>query len=31
MEKALKIIGYKWNLVIIWSLKDKTLRYTELQ
>ncbi len=31
MDKALKIIGYKWNLMIIWGLKDKTLRYTELQ
>ena len=31
MDKALKIIGYRWNLVIIWCLKDKTLRYTELQ
>jgi len=31
MDKALKIIGYKWNLVIIWALKDKTLRYTEMQ
>jgi DNA-binding HxlR family transcriptional regulator len=31
MDTALKIIGSKWNLVIIWSLKDKTLRYTELQ
>jgi len=31
MDKALIIIGYKWNLMIIWGLKDKTLRYTELQ
>lgn len=31
MEKALKIIGSRWNLVIIWCLKDKTLRFTELQ
>lgn len=31
MEKAFKIIGSRWNLVIIWCLKDKTLRFTELQ
>lgn len=27
----LEIIGNKWNLFIIWSLKDGTLRFTELQ
>jgi DNA-binding HxlR family transcriptional regulator len=31
METALKIIGNRWNLIIISSLKEKTLRYTELQ
>jgi DNA-binding HxlR family transcriptional regulator len=28
---VLEIIGNKWNLFIIWSLKDGTLRFTELQ
>ena len=28
---VLDIIGSKWNLFIIWSLKDGTLRFTELQ
>ena len=27
----LEIIGNKWNLFIIWSLKDGTLRFKELQ
>jgi DNA-binding HxlR family transcriptional regulator len=27
----LNIIGNKWNLFIIWSLKDGTLRFSELQ
>jgi len=29
--RVLEIIGNKWNLFIIWSLKDGTLRFTELQ
>ena len=29
--RVLDIIGSKWNLFIIWSLKDGTLRFTELQ
>jgi len=28
---VLEIIGSKWNLFIIWSLKDGTLRFSELQ
>jgi DNA-binding HxlR family transcriptional regulator len=28
---VLNIIGSKWNLFIIWSLKDGTLRFSELQ
>jgi len=28
---VLGIIGSKWNLFIIWSLKDGTLRFSELQ
>ena len=28
---TMEIIGSKWNLIIIWSLKNKTLRFTELQ
>ena len=29
--RVLEIIGSKWNLFIIWSLKDGKLRFTELQ
>ena len=29
--RVLEIIGSKWNLFIIWSLKDGTLRFSELQ
>ncbi len=29
--RVLGIIGSKWNLFIIWSLKDGTLRFSELQ
>ena len=30
-SRVLGIIGSKWNLFIIWSLKDGTLRFSELQ
>ena len=30
-KTVLHIIGNKWNLLIIWHLKDQTLRFTELQ
>jgi DNA-binding HxlR family transcriptional regulator len=30
-NRVLEIIGNKWNLFIIWSLKDGTLRFSELQ
>ena len=30
-KTVVRIIGDKWNLLIIWHLKDKTLRFTELQ
>ncbi len=30
-NKVLEIIGSKWNLFIIWSLKDGKLRFSELQ
>ena len=30
-SRVLEIIGNKWNLFIIWTLKDGTLRFTELQ
>jgi len=30
-NRVLNIIGSKWNLFIIWSLKDGTLRFSELQ
>ena len=30
-NRVLEIIGSKWNLFIIWSLKDGTLRFSELQ
>ena len=30
-NRVLGIIGSKWNLFIIWSLKDGTLRFSELQ
>ena len=29
--RVMGIIGSKWNLFIIWSLKDGTLRFSELQ
>lgn len=29
--RVLGIIGSKWNLFIIWSLKDGTMRFSELQ
>jgi len=29
--RVMGIIGNKWNLFIIWSLKDGTLRFSELQ
>ena len=28
---AMGIIGNKWNLLIIWHLRDQKLRFTELQ
>ncbi|WP_407355060.1 winged helix-turn-helix transcriptional regulator [Methanolobus sp. WCC5] len=31
VETALDVIGGKWKPLIIWNLKDRTLRYTELQ
>jgi DNA-binding HxlR family transcriptional regulator len=30
-KNVVEIVGNKWNLFIIWSLKDQTLRFTELQ
>jgi DNA-binding HxlR family transcriptional regulator len=30
-KTVMSIIGNKWNLLIIWHLKDQTLRFTELQ
>ena len=30
-KSVIGIIGNKWNLLIIWHLKDQTLRFTELQ
>jgi DNA-binding HxlR family transcriptional regulator len=30
-KTVIGIIGNKWNLLIIWHLKDQTLRFTELQ
>ncbi len=30
-NRILEIIGSKWNLFIIWSLKDGKLRFSELQ
>jgi DNA-binding HxlR family transcriptional regulator len=30
-EITVEIIGSKWNLMILWNLSDKTLRFTELQ
>jgi len=29
--RVLEVIGSKWNLFIIWSLRDGTLRFSELQ
>lgn len=29
--KVMEVIGSKWNLMIIWSLREKPLRFTELQ
>ena len=31
VESIVDIIGNKWNLVIIWYLRNATLRFTELQ
>ena len=28
---AMGVIGNKWNLLIIWHLRDQKLRFTELQ
>jgi DNA-binding HxlR family transcriptional regulator len=28
---VMEVIGSKWNLMIIWNLREKPLRYTELQ
>jgi DNA-binding HxlR family transcriptional regulator len=30
-KSVINIIGNKWNLLIIWHLNDRTLRFTELQ
>ncbi len=30
-KTVVEIVGSKWNLFIIWNLKDQTLRFTELQ
>ena len=31
MAHLLEVIGSRWNLLIIWSLNDHALRFTELQ
>lgn len=31
MLKPLQTLGNKWNLIIIWSIQDETLRFTELR
>jgi DNA-binding HxlR family transcriptional regulator len=31
MIKLLQTLGNKWNLIIIWNLRVKTLRFTELR
>jgi DNA-binding HxlR family transcriptional regulator len=31
INAAVEIIGSRWNLLIIWHLRDGTLRFTELQ
>ena len=31
LEITIKIIGSKWNLMILYKLSDQTLRFTELQ
>jgi DNA-binding HxlR family transcriptional regulator len=31
LNTAVEIIGSKWNLIIIWRLREGSLRFTELQ
>jgi DNA-binding HxlR family transcriptional regulator len=31
IDSVVDIIGRKWNLLIIWQLRDSTLRFSELQ
>lgn len=31
MSNVMEVMGSKWNLMIIWNLREKPLRFTELQ
>jgi len=31
LTNVMGVMGSKWNLIIIWSLREKPLRFTELQ